>query len=38
MGYDESPDYGGPAPTVLGVLSGLVMLLAVAALFAWWLQ
>jgi hypothetical protein len=31
-GYEKSPDYGGPEPTWRGMLTGLLIFAAVAAL------
>jgi hypothetical protein len=33
-GYDKSPDYGGPEPTLWGTITEAVVILAVLALIA----
>lgn len=35
MGYEEPRVYGGPPPTAMGVVLGLVALLGAGVLFAW---
>jgi hypothetical protein len=31
-GYEKSPDYGGPEPTIRGVVLGVLAFIAVAAI------
>lgn len=34
-GYEKSPDYGGPEPTIGGIVAAIVVMIAVSALVAW---
>jgi hypothetical protein len=35
MSYEKSPDYGGPKPTLIGILIAVAVVVAIAAGWAW---